>query len=105
MRGLPNFVPGRPEGLRYMRIVLAALLLPTAAVGQTRRPINVGDLLAFHRISEPRISPDSASVVYTVTTPDRPGNKSVRNVWIVPIAGGAGPEFTGSGSDSSAERW
>ncbi len=34
--------------------------------------------------------PDGASVVYTVATPDRAGNTSVRNIWIVPTAGGAG---------------
>src|SRR5258705_68773 len=92
MRGLTNVLPGRPEGLRYTCLLVAALLIPAPGRAQTRRAITIDDLLAFHRISEPRISPDGASVVYTVATPDRAGNKSVRNIWIVPTAN-VGPLF------------
>ena len=61
-------------------------------------------MLTFHRISEPQISPDGASVVYTVTTPDRAGNRSVRNIWMVQTAGGAARQLTASGKDGGA-RW
>jgi dipeptidyl aminopeptidase/acylaminoacyl peptidase len=104
MCGSRNGTTGRPQGLRHIGILLAALLLPAIARGQTRRAITIDDLLAFQRISEPRISPDGASVAYTVTTPDRPANRNARNVWIVPTAGGAARQLTASGKDNGA-RW
>ena len=53
--------------------VLSGPLIAATASAQTRRPIGIDDLLAFHRVSEPQISPDGAAVVYTVATPDRAG--------------------------------
>jgi dipeptidyl aminopeptidase/acylaminoacyl peptidase len=99
MRSLRISLVGAAKAAPYCFLLIAA-----TASAQTRRPISIDDLLAFQRISEPRISPDGASVVYTVTTPDRAGNKSVRNIWIVPTAGGAARQLTASGKDGGA-RW
>ena len=99
MRGFRIVGVGAAKAAPYCLLLLAA-----TASAQARRPIGIDDLLAFHRISEPQISPDGASVVYTVATPDRAGNKSVRNIWIVPTAGGAARQLTASGKDSGA-RW
>ena len=99
MRGFRIVGIGAAKAAPYCLLLLAA-----TASAQARRPIGIDDLLAFHRISEPQISPDGASVVYTVATPDRAGNTSVRNIWIVPTAGGAARQLTASGKDSGA-RW
>jgi dipeptidyl aminopeptidase/acylaminoacyl peptidase len=85
-------------------LCLAILLVAAPASAQNKRPISIDDLLAFQRVSEPQISPDGAVVVYTVTTPDRAGDKSIQNIWIVPTAGGAARQLTASGKDSGA-RW
>src|SRR6478736_6410346 len=83
MRGFRILATGAAKAAPYCLLLIAA-----TAAAQTRRPIGIDDLLAFHRISQPQISPDGASVVYTVATPDRAGNKSVSNIWIVPAAAG-----------------
>ena len=85
-------------------VVAAVLALPVAAVTQSKRAITVDDLLALHRISDPQISPDGTRVVYTVATPDRQSNRVLRNVWMVPTAGGAARQLTFTGRDGSA-RW
>jgi dipeptidyl aminopeptidase/acylaminoacyl peptidase len=95
--------------MRLSRVISASIALCAAvcahpAGAEPRRPITVDDLLAFHRISEPQISPDVALVVYTVATPDRAANQLVRNVWIVPTSGGSARQLTASGKDSGA-RW
>jgi dipeptidyl aminopeptidase/acylaminoacyl peptidase len=82
----------------------AALVLPATAASQTRRAITVDDLLALHRVSDPQISPDSSRVVYTVATPDRPGNRVARNLWVVPVMGGPPRQLTFTGRDGNA-RW
>ncbi len=85
-------------------LVATVLMLPVTGSAQTRRAITVDDLLALHRVSDPQISPDGARVVYTVATPDRQANRLVRNLWIVPIAGGTPRQLTFTGRDGNA-RW
>jgi dipeptidyl aminopeptidase/acylaminoacyl peptidase len=90
---------------RVSVLILAALLaLPAGAAAQTTRAITVDDLLALHRISDPQISPDGSRVAYSVATPDRQQNRVLRNLWVVPVAGGPARQLTFSGRDGSA-RW
>ena len=58
-------------------LVLAASASPAAAAG---RPITTADLLAMQRVGDPQISSDGTRVLYTVSVPDVPANRSVRNV-------------------------
>jgi dipeptidyl aminopeptidase/acylaminoacyl peptidase len=75
-----------------------------ASHAQSRRAINVHDLLSLQRVSDPRISPDGSLVAYTVSTPDREANRLARNIWIVPMSGGEPRQLTTSGKDGST-RW
>lgn len=84
--------------------VALASLGVIATQAQSRRAINVHDLLSLQRISDPRISPDGSLVTYTVSTPDREANRLARNLWIVPTAGGKPRQLTTSGKDGGA-RW
>ena len=84
-------------------IALTSLSLATPTA-QSRRAINVHDLLSLQRISDPRISPDGALVAYTVSTPDREANRLARNIWVVPTKGGEPRQLTTSGKDGGA-RW
>lgn len=81
-----------------------SLLLAQDAAGQARRSITPADLLAMHRVSDPRISPDGRQVAYTVGTPDMKENRVVRQVWIAPTSGGAPRQLTRGGRDGGA-RW
>jgi dipeptidyl aminopeptidase/acylaminoacyl peptidase len=92
----------------WNRIVLAmiSVLLASAAWAQApaKRPVTFDDLIAMHRISDPQISPDGKWVAYSVATPDKDANRSVRNIWLVPIAGGESRQLTRGGSDTRP-RW
>src|SRR5260370_32526669 len=66
-----------------------------------KHPITFDDLIKFHHVSEPQISPDAKLAAYTVSTPDMDANRSVSNIWVVPTAGGAAMQRTRSGHDSS----
>ncbi len=71
---------------------------------QTKRAINFDDLISMNRVGDPRISPDGKWVAYTVATPDKAANRTVRNIWLVPTAGGEARQLTRSGRDLGA-RW
>jgi dipeptidyl aminopeptidase/acylaminoacyl peptidase len=84
--------------------VALASLGVIATHAQSRRAINVHDLLSLQRISDPKISHDGSLVTYTVSAPDREANRLARNLWIVPTAGGEPRQLTTSGKDGGA-RW
>jgi dipeptidyl aminopeptidase/acylaminoacyl peptidase len=83
---------------------MLALLLPVTVAAAAGRPIAVSDLLAMRRISDPRISPDGALVLYTVATPEVTDNRLARDVWVVPLKGGEPRALTATGHDGGA-RW
>jgi dipeptidyl aminopeptidase/acylaminoacyl peptidase len=85
---------------------MISVLLASAAWAQdsAKRPVTFDDLIAMHRISDPQISPDGKWVAYSVATPDKDANRSVRNIWLVPVAGGESRQLTRGGSDARP-RW
>jgi dipeptidyl aminopeptidase/acylaminoacyl peptidase len=65
------------------------------------------DIGAVRQAGDPRVSPDGATVAFTVTDPDLAANRYARRIWLAPAGGAgaaAGPAdsprpFTGPGSE------
>src|SRR3984957_3377275 len=64
------------------------------------------DIAAVRQAGDPRVSPDGATIAFTVTDPDLAANRYARRIWLAPAGGaGAGPgrgpprPFTGPGSE------
>ncbi len=85
-------------------LCLCLLLGLVRVQAQSKRAINFDDLISMNRVGDPQISPDGKWVAYTVATPDKAANRTVRNVWLVPTAGGEPRQLTRSGRDQMA-RW
>ncbi|HUJ33391.1 MAG TPA: S9 family peptidase [Candidatus Acidoferrum sp.] len=85
-------------------ILFLFLMITASAQTPQRHPITFKDLIAMHRLSDPQISPDGKWIAYSVSTPDLEANHSVRNIWIVPTAGGEARQLTRGGSDERP-RW
>ncbi len=83
---------------------VAAAAITVAAQTAEKRAITFKDLISFHRVSEPQISPDGTWIAYSVATPDLETNHSVRDIWVVPAAGGEARQLTRGGSDTRP-RW
>ena len=66
---------------------MALLCLPQAFA--QKRPFDVETLLRIQRIGEPALSPDGKLVAYTVTTPDLANNTRPKQIYVVPVSGGA----------------
>lgn len=69
-----------------------------------KRSITFHDLIALHRLSDPQISPDGKWIAYGVATPDLETNHSIRDIWLVPAAGGDARQLTRGRSDMRP-RW
>jgi dipeptidyl aminopeptidase/acylaminoacyl peptidase len=87
-------------------VIAFALMLGAGTVSaqSERRPMTFDDLIAMHRVSDPRMSPDGRYVAYTVATPDVEANRVAPNIWVVPTDGGEPRQLTRSGSDQRP-RW
>ena len=57
------------------------------------------------RIGEPQISPDGRTVAFTVQTIDVSANRRPRQIWVVPVAGGAPRQITWDGENNERPRW
>src|SRR6478672_5679269 len=96
-----------------MRIaVLASILwyaigatVPSAMAQSTRRPLAVEEFLTLERPSEPAISPDGKTVVYTVTTTDLAANRRKQDLWLVLSAGGAPRRISDDSLGGRSARW
>jgi dipeptidyl aminopeptidase/acylaminoacyl peptidase len=96
-------------GVRVIGVTVAALVAAAAstASGQTaeKHAITFKDLISLHRVSEPQISPDGKWIAYSVATPDLEANHSVRDIWVVPAAGGCEARQLTRGGSDTRPRW
>ena len=92
-----------------MKSMVLALLALTAvapqATAQTRQPIGLDSFLALKSVGDPQLSPDGATVAFTVASPSLSDNRNVSRIWLVPTAGGAARPFSGGPGTDVAPRW
>src|ERR1700722_4686552 len=63
-----------------------------APAGTSPALISPADLAAVRQAGDPRVSPDGATIAFTVTDPDLAANRYARRIWLAPAGGaGAGP--------------
>ncbi len=78
-------------------------LCASAALAQ-KLPFTVDAMLKLSRISEPALSPDGKTVAFTVQTIDLDKNTKPRQIWTVPLSGGAPRQLTRDGNNERP-RW
>ena len=62
-------------------------------------------LLALGRLSDPQLSPDGKTILYGVSYTDIAQNRSVRNLFTIPVTGGAPTQLTMDGKSIASARW
>src|SRR5262245_22499111 len=94
-----------------MRLVCFALslafpLVPVAlAATRETHPFDVHDLVAFDRISEPRVSPDERSVAFTVSAVDLDANKRRSDIWVARLDGTGVRKLTQHEASDTSPTW
>lgn len=78
---------------------------PAPAAASGKQPFTIQALLSLTRVSEPQLSPDGRTVVFTAQTVDVEANTRPRQVYAVPLAGGTPVLLTREGSANSRPRW
>ena len=62
-------------------------------------------LLSLGRLSDPQLSPDGKTILYGVSYTDIAANRSVRNLYTIPVSGGTPTPLTKDGKSISNARW
>lgn len=65
---------------------IAAILLCLTAQAQTKRPFSAEDLVRLNRVSDPALSPDGRTVVFTVRETDMSANRGRTDLWSLDVA-------------------
>jgi dipeptidyl aminopeptidase/acylaminoacyl peptidase len=87
---------------------LACLLLGTphvAAQTVATHPLDVRDLVAFDRLSEPRVSPDGRQVIFTLSSLDMAANKRRSDLWLVGTDGTGLRQLTQDAANDTSGTW
>lgn len=92
--------------IRRLFLTFALLALAVSPAAAQRRAMTIDDLITAVRVSEPRVSPDGAIVVYVRTTTDGKTGRRNADLWMVPADGSAPPKLLiGGDSAESAPRF
>ena len=89
---------------RAILLVLIAFVMSASAFAS--RGITAEDYLAFHFISDARISPNGRQVAYVLTAIDQKKNRRISSIWLVALEGASAPRrLTAEGFNSNSPRW
>ncbi len=79
----------------------SCLLLALAlSLGAQKQPFDVQALLKIARIREPQLSPDGKTVAFSVQSIDLDQNTKPKQIYTVPVSGGAVRRITLQGDDN-----
>ncbi len=84
---------------------LFGVFAPLGATSAGKRPLTFEDLFGMKRVSDPQVSPDGKTLVFTMTEKDVEGNSSSTHIYSVPMSGGSPRQLTNGPTSESQPRW
>jgi len=81
------------------------LLLAVAASAADPHPFSIHDMLAMRRVSDPAVSPDGKSVLFTVRDTDLEANRGRTDIWLAAVDGSSLRQLTSHPDNDSSGRW
>jgi len=91
--------------VRRLVLIVAVCALAPPVAAQDARPMSAVDQFALQDVGEIRISPDAATIVFSVTTTDLSTNRTTSKLMRVPAGGGTVTELEGVPPGANAVRW
>ena len=90
---------------RHHLLLATALVLLSLPLSAAERPLRIDDLFQIKDVADPELSPDGRFVAYTVRTLDAKKDKSDRDIYMAPLAGGEPIRLTSSKKSESTPRF
>ncbi|MBM3795997.1 MAG: S9 family peptidase [Acidobacteria bacterium] len=86
------------------RLAAVVGLFAVLSLAQSKKPFTADVMMKLARVSDHQLSSDGKAVVFTVQRIDVEANTKPRQIWTVPLAGGAPVQLTTEGNNFRA-RW
>ena len=86
-------------------LAVGALLALSVAASAAARPFTAGDLVGLDRASDPRVSPDGATVLFDLRSTDLAGNRGVHHVMIARTDAPGEAAAVATGGPATSARW
>ena len=90
---------------RSIALAIAGSLLLAPSAGADARKLQLDDLFALRDVSDPRLSPDGATVAFTIRRLDTEKDRSDTDIYLVPATGGEARRLTASPKSERAPRF
>jgi dipeptidyl aminopeptidase/acylaminoacyl peptidase len=91
---------------RFPFVAALVLLALTAAFAQqAASPFTINDLLKVRRVGDPQVSPDGKWVAYTIGDVNKEANRTLTQIYLLPIGGGEPKQLTTGDKSSNTPRW
>ena len=87
------------------RSALAGLVIGALPVSAAERPLRTSDIFSLKDVDDPQLSPDGRFVAYSVRTLDAKKDRSDRDIYMAPVAGGEPLRLTTSPKSESTPRF
>jgi dipeptidyl aminopeptidase/acylaminoacyl peptidase len=82
------------------------LLLSLSAIAAGQLTFTINDLINVRRVGDPQLSPDGKWVAYTIGVVNKAENKTLTQIYVMPVTGGAARQLTNDEKKSSSSpRW
>ena len=88
-----------------MKKLLFLVCAFTVIVVQAQSILDPEVLWRFSRVSDPKLSPDGTTAVYSIRNVDWKASKGNTDLWLVDVASGKSRILTGDSSNESSPRW
>ncbi|MGK2855572.1 MAG: prolyl oligopeptidase family serine peptidase [Thermoanaerobaculia bacterium] len=88
-----------------LALVVLAICVTLPAFAAETHPFGVHDIWAMKRVSDPQLSPDGKSVLFTLRTNDLKANKGLNDLWVVGSDGTAPRRLTSHPAADTGGRW
>jgi dipeptidyl aminopeptidase/acylaminoacyl peptidase len=86
---------------RILVLLATCFALGLSAFAQAKHPFTFDDMMKLKRVGDPQVSPDGKWVIFSVVDVDLAANTKTPHVWLVPLAGTAGPSTPQDASPSA----
>jgi dipeptidyl aminopeptidase/acylaminoacyl peptidase len=93
--------------MKRCSLLLAFVLLAVTAAfaQQPAQPLTINDLLKVRRVGDPQISPDGKWIAYSIGDVNKEANRTITQIYLLPIGGGEPKQLTSGDKSSSTPRW
>ena len=98
-------MPSRVTGVVALMACGLAFCVSSSVGTQAKRAMTLVDLLDIPRVSDPQISPDGRAIIFTLSTPDWPGNRRVTHLWRINTDGTGLRRLTVQPGAPPSARW